>query len=331
MHETVEKVENAAQKRVGGAPVWVWAVGAVGVGVLGWWLFVRPRGTAATTLPSLGSEGLVGAGGATTTQSPAPTDNQQPQPSAPAITQAQWLQQAVDAATAVLNMPSWQARLYLQEYLAGQNPVGSGAAENLYEKTVAAALNQVGQPPIAPVIGGANANPFASNLQWLNTAMAAAAGASQSARQELVDLFNGRSTTLSPEAQTLLANLRDMIGFEPNPISYNTPQTPSPTPTPTPVANAIEPLAGSYQKVIDWYNTFTQQSGRTPTANEWVNAVSAFTGIKNLNAIQQVQQYGLWYVGATGGQRPDEQTWYQWLKQAQLGQLQVPQYVRQAQ
>lgn len=242
-------LESAVTKKAAGVPVWVWAGVAVVGGVVVYFVFFRPSSSSgANTLGPL-SGGTGGSGNAGGSGSGTPTPAV-----APLISNQEWLAKALIAVEKQTGMDPAQISLYLREYLAGRMPVGSHTAQSDFNRVIQAAIQSVGLPSSPPAIADPSVNPFVSNNSWLQNALGfLPAGISGSARQQIVNLFNGTGTTLSEEAAAALEYARGITGFEPTPISYTItpritvplPQLPNPIPpahdTPVPTTPPVIP------------------------------------------------------------------------------------------
>ena len=285
-------------KDIGPLPLWGWiAVLAVG-GFGAYWLFFRGRNqtanpTGLTLLPS-GAMPQGGGGGGAGTTTPTGTATQIP-------TNLEWLTSAVGNVSRALSMDPNQVRFYLEQFLAGRRPVGSGQAESDFERVIQSAVQLGGQPPFQPQIPNVNVNPFESNVTWLQQALGfIPSNTPGSLRQEIIDLVNGRTTVLTPGAQALLDRLRNTIGYEPQPLSFTNPPAaspapnPSPTPTPIPAPTPSTPTPSALDRTNRWAqlidSAFQQVYGRAATDDEityWANRMAG--GLANVVAAIQQQ------------------------------------------
>lgn len=213
----VEGAGHIAGKKVGPFPVWGWILGGVVLGGAGYLLFFRGGSGAADgggiPMPggASGGGGTPGGGGGSVGGGP----------SGPLETNATWLSDVVDKVAASTGLPVAQVYLYLTQYLSGTSPMGSSTATSSFNKVVQAAIQAGGRPPNLPQVGNVNVNPFASNLNWLSSALGfLPASAPSSVRSELTALFSGSSTTISAQTEQYLNDLRNVLGSEPLPVAY---------------------------------------------------------------------------------------------------------------
>lgn len=235
-------VENAVQdtgknlgKKVGGLPVWAWAGILVGGGFVTYILFFRggsetpTRTTFPASGPSFGGGGSGGGGssGGTSPGEPAAVLQK---------TNTQWLEDAVARVQKASGMNAAQIRTYLEQFLRGRRPVGSAAAISDFDRVIRLARESIGEPPNIPVLAS-DVNPFSNNITWLQSALAFIPGGTPAnIRQELIDLFNGVSSNISPATASLIDQLRNVQGSEPEPLSFTIRQpgvTPVPSKAPT--------------------------------------------------------------------------------------------------
>lgn len=237
----VEKVIANAGTKAHGVPVWVWAGVAVGGGLIVYYVFFRP--SSVSTLPNTlgplsgGMLGGGGGGGGSPTITPVTSD-------VPVTTNGEWLTKAIAAVTKQTGMDAAQVSLYLRQYLSGRMPVGSNTAANDFNRVVQAAIQTVGQPASQPPVADANTNPYLANSDWLANALGfLPSGLSGSAKQEIINLFQGRTTTISQAAADAIERARGILGYEPSLIPYTiasaAPIIPPKPDTPAPIIPPI--------------------------------------------------------------------------------------------
>lgn len=235
MPETpVKAVEAGATHKLGPLPVYAWVLLLTGGGLAVYFLFLRPASgsTASGLAPIGGAVPNLGGGGGGGSSSPVP-------PTAPVETRlasGSWLEAAVKAVTGGTGIDASRARLYLQEYLQGRQPLGSAKALNDFQRVVTAAIQYVGEPLNPPGVSGRGA--YDANADYLHDLLAYLPGGTSGAvQQELIALFNGSVTAISQQAADALGAVRDVIGVEPRLLSY-TINAPAP---PTAPKNPVDP------------------------------------------------------------------------------------------
>lgn len=282
--DAADAVSKAASHKAGGLPVWVWIVGGIVVVAVGYFVILPllsggAGATGATTTPSVPDLSGGGGGGGGGPTGGAPTT------STPTLTNASWLTAGVQAAVAQLGVDTATATAWLEEYLAGGQPVGLSASNSsLFTKVINAATTaNGGPPPQAPGVPSPGISPYSTFGQWLSAGLGilgSNAPPGNGLQQELANYFNGLTTSVSPSANRLYELIVGVLGaFPGNATSLPTSNTPPTTSGTGPTVVAAD--------ILKWQNTWF--TGTNQTFNTWVqDAPAALTNtftIAQLNSI----------------------------------------------
>lgn len=332
-------------RKVGPFPLWGWVVIVGGSGLVVYWVFFRESASGSATaarslLPTLGGAtysggGSGGSGGTTGSATGSATGGTfgadtpvtggtAPYVTTPTVdtkagikTNAEWLNRALEGVPQTLvGVNPALIRLYLEQYLQGQRPIGSNQAVTLFDRIVRSAVEYAGQIPNPPGVPTGSTNPYASNLSWLQNALGFAPGTtSGAARQELISLINGTTTEISQEAADLLDLLRNTLGYEPQGLSY---KIKSAVPTPSiPTIPTVQPPAPAaplpfVRVTIDQIKSLFSLANQIP-AGQNPNTPAVYTPIWRAafgdvpdNALQAAvfKVQNLWRSGTVNNQTP---------------------------
>lgn len=283
-------VQEAVTRKLGPLPVWAWALLIVGAGGLAYLILFRKPASSVGATDNListlgqGSTGGLGGGGGGGGGTPTPT----PTTTANPLTNAQWLIKAAAAVQTAIGVPAAQAMFMLQQYLAGNQPIGDPEASDLWSRVVAAAIQAVGEAPKPP--GSISPSSyFNSNASWLQAILSfLPAGTPGSIRTEIANLMNGLTTTLSPAAAAALAAAQDIVGLSPDTIAFTTTGPALPQHSPN-----------WYIQMVNWYNSLDIGMKQAPQIREnWITLFMQYTGINERAVAEAMYQKGLEYRAA---------------------------------
>ena len=273
-------------RKIGPLPLWGWILGVGGLGIIGYLIYQSIQqgqqasaGAIGSLLPGAAGGGNGGGGGLSLPTIPPATTTTSP------VSAASWVATTASQVSQATGIPLNQVTDYLNDLLAGTPPVGSGIASTAYEKVVASALSLGGQPPTTIPIVPQGTNPFGTQAAWLTAILQSLpAGTPQSVQNEIVNLVNGTTATISQAAADALGGAQNIVGIGPVPISFSL--TPVTVPTPPPVIVPPNLTAPTAAQLIPWWHGAQWWTTANPALSFVQDLTGSFGNISNAQAWQ---------------------------------------------